>query len=36
MAHGHILEHAELGMMGEIVVTPSGGAAPAESGGMQR
>ena len=35
MAHCHILEHAELGMMSEIVVTPSGdppgGEAPAES-----
>lgn len=28
MAHCHILEHAELGMMGEIVVTPTGAPAP--------
>ncbi len=28
MAHCHILEHAELGMMGEIVVTPKDGPPP--------
>jgi len=27
MAHCHILEHAEIGMMGEIVVTPTAGAS---------
>lgn len=34
MAHCHILEHAELGMMGEIVVTPSEGGAVSNPTGM--
>jgi hypothetical protein len=28
MAHCHILEHAELGMMSELVVTPKDGPPP--------
>jgi FtsP/CotA-like multicopper oxidase with cupredoxin domain len=28
MVHCHILEHAEMGMMGELVVTPKNGASP--------
>ena len=28
MAHCHILEHAEMGMMGEIFVTPDANALP--------
>jgi FtsP/CotA-like multicopper oxidase with cupredoxin domain len=28
MAHCHILEHAEMGMMGEIYVTPDPNAPP--------
>ncbi len=31
MAHCHILEHAELGMMGEFVVTPKAGGAQASA-----
>jgi hypothetical protein len=28
MVHCHILEHAEMGMMAEVVVTPNGAPAP--------
>lgn len=30
MVHCHILEHAEMGMMGEVLVTPNGAPAPME------